>query len=72
MAFALLLAAYVSAISGKLYGIARVVALLAAAVATTANLTPRRQRQIAWIAAEPIRVIQRRLTIFKGWGYGSG
>ena len=61
VAFALLSAAYVSAISGKLYGIAGVVALLAAAVATTASLTARRQRQIAWIAAEPIREIQRRL-----------
>ncbi len=61
VAFALLSAAYVSAISGKLYGIRGVVALLAAAVATTANLAARRQRQIAWIAAEPIREIQQHL-----------
>lgn len=61
VAFALLSAAYVSALSGKLYGIAGAVAILAATVATTASLTARRQRQIAWIAAEPIREIQRRL-----------
>lgn len=61
VAFALLSAAYVSALGDKLYGIAGAVALLAAAVATSANLSARRQRQIAWIAAEPIREIQRRL-----------
>ena len=61
VAFALLAAAYVSALSDKLYGIAGAVALLAAAVAITAYLTARRQRQIGWIAAEPIREIQRRL-----------
>ena len=61
VAFALLSAAYVSALSGKLYGVAGAVALLAAAVAVTANLAARRQRQIGWIAAEPIREIQRRL-----------
>ncbi len=61
VAFALLSAAYVSALGDKLYGIAGAVALLAATVAITANLTARRQRQIAWIAAEPIREIQRRL-----------
>lgn len=61
VAFALLSAAYVSALGDKLYGIAGAVALLAATVAITANLTARRQRQIAWVAAEPIREIQRRL-----------
>jgi len=61
VAFALLAAAYVSALNDKLYGIAGAVALLAAAVAITAYLTARRQRQIGWIAAEPIREIQRRL-----------
>jgi hypothetical protein len=61
VAFALLSAAYVSALSDKLYGIAGAVALLAATVATTASLTARRQRQIAWVAADPIREIQRRL-----------
>jgi hypothetical protein len=61
VAFALLSAAYVSALNDKLYGIAGAVALLAAAVAVTAYLTARRQRQIGWIAAEPIREIQRRL-----------
>ena len=61
VAFALLSAAYVSALSNKLYDIAGGVAMLAAAVAITAYLTARRQRQIGWIAAEPIREIQRRL-----------
>jgi len=61
VAFALLSAAYVSALGDRLYGVAGTVALLAAVVATTANLTARRQRQIGWIAAEPIREIQRRL-----------
>lgn len=61
LAFALLSAAYVSALGDKLYGIAGTVALLAAAVAITAYLTARRQRQIGWVAAEPIREIQRRL-----------
>jgi hypothetical protein len=61
VAFALLSAAYVSALGDRLYGIAGTVALLAAVVATTASLTARRQRQIGWIAAEPIREIQRRL-----------
>jgi hypothetical protein len=61
VAFALLSAAYVSALSDKLYGIAGTVALLAAAVAIAAYLTARRQREIGWVAAEPIREIQRRL-----------
>lgn len=61
VAFALLSAAYVSALSDKLYGVAGAVALLAAAVAITTYLTARRQRQIAWIAGPPIREIQRRL-----------
>jgi hypothetical protein len=61
VAFALLSAAYVSALTGGLHGIACAVALLAAAVATTVYLTARRQRQIGWVAAEPIREIQRRL-----------
>ncbi len=59
LAFALLSAAYVSALSDKLYGVAGAVALLAAAVAVATNLVARRQRQIGWIAAEPIREIQR-------------
>jgi hypothetical protein len=61
VAFALLSAAYVSALGYKLYAIAGAVALLAAAVAIAAYLTARRQRQIGWIAAEAIRQIQRRL-----------
>lgn len=61
VAFALLSAAYVSALSDKLFGIAGAIALLAAVVAITAYLTARRQRQIGWVAADPIREIQRRL-----------
>jgi len=61
VAFALLSAAYVSALGDRLYGVAGTVALLAAVVATTASLTARRQRQIGRIAVEPICEIQRRL-----------